>query len=712
MGATAAIIAVLLFSALTAWILFLKDKEDIIRSTREHRAWLSGNAASGQKEPVRIFADNGELIGEYATDFASRMSLQSCKNLRWLNLATISAEDREFFSHNGVSWRGVFRATIHNIISLRPREGAGSITQQLARNLYVNKSNPALIRKFYETWTAYLIEKYLAKDEILCLYLNRIYMGEGRYGAEDASWFYFHKSPEKLTAAEAAMITGIFPSPRRYSPLNNINNAMKKQSLVLYALFEEGHLTAKQIKKEIETFKTNYRVSIEKNESSPGSIGLYGYNRSFRVNLAPDVNEYIRRYLTSIISDEEDLLPGSKVYTTIDKKRQLAAIQSVRSTVESIRNKSSRTAPFPPQRMEVMLNEFNGVFIALEPVSGKILAMVGGFKTGEESYTDRVWSMLRQPGSTIKAFLYAYAIEKGLVDLHSIVVDEAVNISGYKPTNWYNGYKGEISLKEAVALSVNTVPVKLLREIGMADFRRKLSLATDIPLNRLENNLSLALGSSEITPIELARLYGVFLNSGYKINPVLIKKIENADGSIREESAATTLNNERIFTEKTCNETIQLLRASIDNSAGTAFWIKKAMTEKGLTLSVAAKTGTVQTDKMIKKKYRHLKGSHDVWFVAMIPGEVDVVWFGNDSGMPFNGSGSGTAGGAWLQYAAGALKEITNKFPDVTGEAENDTSDPQETTPVLNPDLKQDKNPPSDFRKETPIVVPEEKPVG
>ncbi|MDH5654820.1 MAG: transglycosylase domain-containing protein [Spirochaetia bacterium] len=712
-------------TVLSVYIMYKNNEDYIDRSLKMYSEWMVGKGNFPEKPPVKIYSANKTLIGEYLVEHNSRMTLNTCKNLKWLNQATISAEDREFYTHNGISYRGILRAFVNNILSFRPREGAGSITQQLARNLYTTKAMPVVLRKIYETFGAFYIEDHMSKDEILCLYLNKIYMGEGRYGAEEASYFYFQKPPDKLTAAEAAMIVGLYPSPVRYSPLNNIESSMKKQKMVLEAMTDNGYFKKEDIDETIENFKKKYRVKIvektmflepedeTKEFSSPGRVGLYGANRFFKTNLAPDVNEYVRHFLLSSIDEDEIVTPGLKVYTTIDYSKQKAANHSIRSVVESIRKNVLENSGISNDEKRKLIEDYNGVFIAMEP-SGDIRAMVGGFRIAEDQYMDRVWNMLRQPGSAIKGFLYAMALDEEIVGTESIVVDEAINIRGYSPKNWYRGYRGEITLKKAVALSVNTIAVKTLDQLGASQFKRKMSQAADISPRRFESNLSLALGTGEVTPIELARLYAVLLNSGKKVYPRLITKIESPGGETISDFPSEK-SDENIISSGAAKKTLHLLKEVIEDEEGTAHWIKNRKTKSNLDFSIAGKTGTVQTDESIKDKFGGMNGIHDAWFVGIVPGEVGVVWVGHDLGAPFEGSGAGTAAGVWMYYAEQALKNKTKKRFDLfdkEGSAfesfwsrfkkrknkteeqkpENPSNDPKDNVEIFMPDPAEDKS--------------------
>jgi len=654
---------VLLFGSV--YIHYRIYKPDYEKELERYKLWLSDTDLFPDKPTVLIYANDKTLIGEYYAEQHSRMSLNRCANLTWLKRAAVSAEDQDFYHHRGLSYRGILRALINNILSLRFREGASSITQQVAKNVFLPKGIPDIIRKAYEFYFVRLIEKHLTKDETLCLYLNKIYMGEGRYGAEQASQFYFRKPPEELGPVEAGMIVGLFPSPVYYSPLYSIERSMKKTEMVLSALARDKFLKEENQEKLLESFIKKYQVVNTEEEESPGTIGIYGANRYFRLNLAPDVNEYVRQFLLETIPEEELLNGNLRVYTTIDPIRQSAALSAIRSGVEKIRKESQFPETLTREEKRKILHANNGVFLSVEPYRAEILAMVGGYNISEDEYSNnsRIWKMLRQPGSSIKGLLYALALETGTVTPESVVRDEKINYGGYSPANWYDGYLGDISIQEAVAKSVNTIAVTTLKQMGVSHMRDALTEITGAPSSRFASNLSLALGSGEVTPMELVKIYAGILNGGTVIQPYLIERIEDSEGqAVYDHSPPLTQS--RFLSEDAATDAVTLLQSPVTLEGGTAEWIGRYLKKNQFDFEVAAKTGTVQSDAAIQKKFPGMKGVHDAWFVAMVPDEVNVIWFGNDLGAPFPGGGSGSGGSAWLNYAATALKgRVSGKLP-------------------------------------------------
>ncbi len=697
------------------FVKYLTDRSEISTSLIELKQWMAGGEGAPEKPPILILAADGRLLGEYLPEKQSRLTLNACSSLVWLNHAAVSAEDRAFYEHGGVSWRGVGRAMMRNIVSLSVKEGGGTITQQLARNLFTSRRTPGLIRKIYETFAAYQIEGELSKKEILCLYLNKIYMGEGRIGAEEASYFYFRKPPNELSAAEAAMIVGLFPSPARYSPLNNIRFSMAKQKKVLDAMVRDGHLKEPDVDRLVKAFMDGYRVVLgEKGEASPGTVGAYGASRQFRTNIAPDVNETSIRFLRESISEQTILDGGLKVYTTIDYARQIAALSAVRQQVEGARALLAKGSAFAPAATRHLTSGLNGVLVSVDPSSGGVRAVVGGYSLSYDGAPiDRAWVMKRQPGSAIKGFLYATALDEEVIHEDDEVVDEAVAFGSYRPKNWYPGYKGKITLRAAVAQSVNTVAVKTLHSLGTSKFRSRMAQTLRLDFlesrSRFPDNLSLALGSGEVTPVELALLYAPLLNGGHSVRPRLVTKITGPDGDVLWEETPPS-KGDSVLSEEACESAIRLLQSVVEES-GTAEWIARQRTGNGtfLPFPLAGKSGTVEIEESIVQKYRGMRGVHDAWFVALVPGEVSVTWVGHDDGAPFPGAGSTTAGGAWVLYAQAALlNRIHGNFPGQDGPSggrsggEENKPEKKENHPGENPGNSEPPIPEEIRKKEKP----------
>jgi len=365
------------------------------------------------------------------------------------------------------------------------------------------------------------------------------------------------------------------------------------------------------------------KYKIDKKGTTAGTIGIYGANRFFRRNNAPYANEFIRRFLHKILDEDQINGGGLMVYTTLDYAKQKAANYAIRASISAVRKKIKKAAPSKTAALSKIINTTNGIFLAVDPASGAINALVGGYSISENTFQDRIWTMRRQPGSAIKGFLYALALEKQIIENDATVVDEAIDFSGYKPKNWYQGFKGELDLGTAIAISSNTTAVKILAKLGIGYFKDKLTECLNIGFfegkKRFPSNLTLALGSAELSPIELIKIYAPFLNRGFLIEPHLIRRIETAKREViwsREKDDDL----DSFISERTSAQILQLLRQVIENQKGTVHWL--AEKANVFPFPIAAKTGTVGLDKKIKRRYGKMVGNRDAWFVALVPTEV------------------------------------------------------------------------------------------
>ncbi len=665
---------ILLITVTVHYISFLTDKDTIEKQILFEKERLYGRKRGAVKPLIRIYSGDNTLIGELLPEKGSDLTMKNCTDMKWMRLSVVSAEDREFYNHGGISFRGVLRAMLTNLLAFDIRQGAGSVTMQTARVMFTDRS-ATVRRKLYEIFTAFSLEKMLSKDEILCLYMNHVYMGEGRIGAEEASWYYFRKPPEKLTVAEAAMITGLFPSPMRYSPQKNIKLSLMKQGMVLDTLIRDSHLTEEEKTKSLKSFMKVHQVRADEknNVYDPGTIGLYGANRDFRLHHpAPDANQYVKQFLYENLPEETVRAGNLKVYTTIDSARQSALLQSLRAQIRKVRSDITGIKKADPAFLKSTAERLQGVMLVMDPSKGDILALSGGFSVDEGNMNlQRIFSMKRQPGSVIKGFLYAAAMDEGILSPDSMVTDEPVRIGGYSPRNWYAGYKGEMTLRNAVSLSVNTVPVKTLHSLGVNRFLGVISRSLDLEFgeisDRFPDNLSLALGSGELSPIELARMYSAVSNGGWTVHPRIVLRVEDAEGGILYDADQELYIPGRVLSEEAAAGALYLMRGTTEDESGTAYWMNKnpVLAADGTPLPVASKTGTVQSVPSVRKKFRGIPGVKDAWFLGIVPGEISVVWIGHDEGAPFPGSGSASAGAVWYNYARTVLSgKAGGSFPE------------------------------------------------
>lgn len=684
----------IVFFTFYVYIVYQINYDEIHNSLEKEYEWLYGRGLSRQKPPIKIYDRNRKLLGVYLPERGSHMTMRTCKKMIWLKKAAVSSEDRDFYNHAGVSYTGIARAFAINLMTFSLSQGGGTITQQLARNLFTDRAR-TLKRKLYETFIAWSIEGKLNKEEILCLYLNKIYMGEGRIGAEEASWFYFKKPPESLDAAEAAMIVGLFPSPVRYSPLNNIELSLQKQKTVLSLLVKDGYLKPLKEKIMLQSFLRKY--DVEKGPSwDPGKIGIYGASRDFRFNIAPSANAFVKHYLYENLEEDLIMKGGLKVFTTIDKHRQKIALGAVRRQVETLRHDMLKKSKSRNQKdLKKLSRRINGVLVSMKPQTGEILALVGSYSVTEGKMYERPFTMRRQPGSSLKGFLYAVAINEEVLDVNSLVKDIRFRQGKWSPRNWNGKYLGEIPVRKAIAISSNSAAVRTLDDIGVRVFKRRMMSAIDEnDSDRFKSNLTLALGSGELTPVEMTRIYAMINNGGRTVKPQLIVSIENDKGeTILANSENEDYGNE-LLTQESCQKAVKLMTYVFDpETNGTASFIGKRRSKNPdyLPFDVAGKTGTVQVVSQVRKKFPGVYGSQtNAWFVGLVPGETTVLWFGNDEGAPI-ARGGVSAAVTWAGYAQGALKgKITERFAEV--EIEDETPEDQEAELEENQNLNKDES--------------------
>lgn len=667
---------------------------------------------------TKVYDDEDSLIGEIKIDKGIFVSIGKIPE----NVidAVIAVEDARFWRHKGIDYLAIGRAMIKDILYGELKEGGSTITQQLAKVMFLTPEK-TVKRKLREAALAIKLEKNLDKKEILELYLNKVYFGHGAYGVEMASRIYFGKSVKDLTLSESAIIAGLIKAPSLYSPYNNITRARERQRIVLSRMEEEGFIKRS-----------------EKEEALKQPLYLSSKRRDIEVNNY--FVEYIRKYLEKKYGEEKIYREGLKVYTTLNRKAQLSAanalqdglkqldkrrgwrgpidhkeeidIEKEKKTSESARSiiaekgevisglvlgvkknhaviKSrgvigklftddakwaSVTIDSKTGKRKVLKNfilkqiltpgdiikvriksvhnndvlfaleqdpEVQGAVVALEPDTGFIRTLVGGYDFIKSEYNRALYAK-RQPGSAFKPIIYAAALDKGFTPA-SIIVDEPVTYYGgpkgkWTPENYDHKFYGPTSLQDALTYSRNVVTVKLVEEVGInsvIEFARKIGIQGKLP-----HDLTLALGSLTLTPFDLALCYSVFANAGMKIKPIAIKYITDSSGRILE-------SNEPEAVEEISPQTAFLITSLMENVVknGTG-WRAKA-----LNRPVAGKTGTTN-------EYR------DAWFVGYTPDLVSVVWVGFDDmrSLGPQETGARAASPIWVSFMNDVLNEEPEDF--------------------------------------------------
>ncbi|MCX7795837.1 MAG: penicillin-binding protein 1A [bacterium] len=494
--------------------------------------------------------------------------------------AVVAIEDERFYSHAGVDLRGIARALYRAIKSGEIREGGSTITQQLARNVFLTlERTPS--RKIMEMLLALRIETTLSKEEILHLYLNIIYFGEGCYGIESAARTYFDKSAKNLNLAESALLAGIIRSPENYSPFKNKNLAIARQRLVLKKMLELGFIDEKDYKSALNT----------ELKFSSGKDGFWK---------APYFIDYVLNILKNDLGFRDIEKSGLNIYTTLDLDVQKIAEEVLSDGLKRAKD----------------YNVSQGALVLIENSNGYIRAMVGG-RNYKESQFNRVVQAYRQPGSAFKPFVYTVAIQDGWKPEDTIVDEEIsfkVGNKIWKPQNYDKRFRGTITLKDALAYSVNIPAVKLLYEVGV-DKVLELTIKMGLPLDyTLDRNLAIALGgiTKGVTPLQLVQAFSVWANRGVLIKPIAIKVIKDKDGRILYNSE---IKNSRILDEDVTKTITEMLENVIKYGTG-----KRA----NCGHPCAGKTGTTSD-------YR------DAWFVGFTRQYTACVWMGNDDNSPMKG---------------------------------------------------------------------------
>ncbi len=662
---------------------------------------------------TRVYDRNGHIIGEFYIE--RRIVVPLNKMPRHLINAFLAAEDAKFFEHEGIDYKSIFRALYKNIMAGKIVQGGSTITQQVAKSFFLS-SKRTISRKIREAIMAYRIEKHLTKEEILHLYLNQIYFGNGAYGVQAASETYFGKNVDELNLAESAMLAGLPKAPSRYSPYTNPELARKRQEFILNRMLEEGFITRDVAEKALST-----PIKLKPKEIESLWVGPY-------------FTEYVRRYVEEKYGEDLLYKGGLHVYTTMDVELQRAANEAVeyglrahdkrrgyrgpvrtlksideiddfrnemekrlrknpltvgkvyRGVVTAVNRKKqtltvavgnhsgiikkedlawarlynptqaqdggkvvdviklfnigdvvyvrikaipeSADSPIPMELEQTPLAQ--GALIAMEPETGYVRAMVGGLDFSKSQF-NRAVQAKRQPGSAFKPIIYAAAIDKNYTP-STIIMDSPIVFEGaykdqdWKPRNFEDKFHGPTTVREALAKSRNVVTVKVLRDIGIdyaISYARKLGITSN-----LTRDLSLALGSSSLSLLELTVAYATFANKGWRPKPIFITRITDRFGNVLEENVPEAVS---VISPQTAYIMTNLLQGVIENGTG---WRARALKRPS-----AGKTGTTNN-------------LNDAWFIGYVPDLVAGVWIGYDDERPLGKmeTGSRAALPIWLKF--------------------------------------------------------------
>lgn len=606
-GTLVALLLVVLFAAGTI--------AGIVASYSRNLPDISRMADYQPATSTRIFARDGTQVASVYKE--NRVYVPLSRIPLVVQHAVIANEDHNFYYHHGVDFGGIVRAGIADLTH-QQFQGASTITQQLARKLFLN-DEISLSRKIQEALLAMEIERYYTKDEILERYLNMIYLGAGAYGVDAAAHTYFGERVQDVTLPQAAMLAGVIAAPSDYSPFANLKLAKERQWHVLGRMADSGYITRAQARA-----ARNAPLGL----IHPRPPGLQGY-------LYPYYTTYVIAQLDKLFGKQAVDEGGLQVYTSLDIRLQKLAQSAVDWGVRTARAEG--------------VNGHEAALVAIRPSTGEIVAMVGGDGFTLQNQFNRAWQAHRQPGSSFKAYVYTAAIDSGL-PATTIMDDTRVGYPMGDGTTWYpmdddNSYMGPITLRTALAQSRNIVAVKLADRIGLdkvIEYAHRMGVRS-----KLEANLSLALGSSVVTVLDQASGYSTLANQGVHIDPSAIRLVRDSLGN-------PVLDN-------------QYPQATEVVSAGTAY-IMTTMLEDVI------KHGTGYPNAVIGRPAAGKTGTtsdfRDAWFVGYTPDLVAAVWLGNDNySRMYESYGGDIPARIWARFMKAALAKVPkHNFPFPQGE--------------------------------------------
>jgi penicillin-binding protein 1A len=558
------------------------------------------------KTVTQVFSENGEIIAEFFVEKRYIIPIEEMPAT--LIRAFISSEDARFFEHQGIDLLSIFRALIKNIKSMDIVQGGSTITQQITKSLLLSPEK-SYTRKIKEAILARRIENSLSKRDILSIYLNQIYLGHRSYGVEAAALTYFGKHASELNLAESALLAGLPKAPSAYSPIRHPLKAQKRQRYVLQRMLQRGYITKGQAK---EAADMTLNIVPPENKN---------------IKVAPYFTEYLRQYLENTYGTDLLYGEGLKVYTPLNLLMQKSAQRAVESGLNDFEIREGS------QKDE---SRVQGALVAMEPRTGHVKALVGGVKFLENQF-NRAIQARRQLGSAFKPIVYAAALDKDYVTT-TIIIDSPLifkiksDMEFWEPRNYDLEFKGPITLRKALAYSRNIITIKILQDIGIdyvINYAKRLGI--DSPLNR---DLSLALGSSGISLLEITRAYAVFANQGFKVEPIFITKVTDRNGTVLEENKPRL---SQAISPQTSYIMTSLLKSVVEEGTGRKV--------KALHRPCAGKTGTTNDVR-------------DAWFIGFTPHIIAGTWVGFDDEKPLgkHETGAVAASPIWLKFMQEVLE--------------------------------------------------------
>ena len=566
------------------------------------------------KPNITLLDKDGAVLGHRGPRIGRPLKLDEMP--RYLPYAFLAIEDERFYQHAGIDRKAILRAFFENTKSGKTKQGGSTLTQQLVKNMLLTPEKNYR-RKFQEMWLAYEMEQVLSKPEILELYLNRIDLGSRTFGVEAAAQKYFGKSASDVTMSEAALLAALPKAPSRYDPSRNYDAAWSRAKLVLQRMLANNFITLT----EMSQAETNPPVIAEAT--------------------AQGVESAIIGHVFDMLSERGHELAGHKdkdliIHTSLDPSMQFEAHKALTDVVKA--NTKSRKVS-------------EGSLVMIDNSSGAVRALVGGVDYTESKF-NRAAQAKRQPGSSFKAFVYASALEQGFTP-GTVRVDQPTEIAGWAPANYTNRFRGPMTIREALKLSINTVAAQVGAEVGpgnVADIAKRFGIKTP-----LRAHYSIALGSSEVTLLELTGAYMVFANEGIKRDVYMIESIANTAGDMLYTRKQRTP--ERVYSEDHTRQMVGMLRDVV--ATGTGHGARLG------TREVAGKTGTSQDFR-------------DGWFIGFTRQYTTGVWMGNDDNSSmFKVTGGLLPVDAWKAFMSKAHKGLKNK-PLTPPPPEADSEDAKE----------------------------------
>ena len=669
------------------------------------------------KIPLRVYTADGHMIGEFGEERRAVVRIEDVPDV--MKQAILSAEDERFYQHGGVDTLGVLRAAYSNLLGGGKRQGASTITQQVAKNFFLS-SEKTYSRKLYEALLSFKIEHNLSKDQILELYINQIFLGQRAYGFGAAAQIYFGKHLKDLTVAEAAMLAGLPKAPSAYNPVVNPKRARLRQQYVLRRMLELGFIDAKQqdvalkqtlvVKRDASEFAVHaefvaemarqiaaerfpddvytrglrvYTTVIKADqEAAYASLrrGVFDYDRRHGYrgaeafldmkNVANDQDETLDELLQDI-SATEDLQPAVVLQAEAKQVRayrrggELVTItgDGLKFAARMIDEKAPpnkrlrRGALIRVQKDDkgnwqiAQMPEAEAAFLAADPYNGSIRALVGGFDFNRNKFNHATQAW-RQPGSSFKPFIYSASLEKGFTPA-SIVHDEPIvfpaSVTGsqaWEPKNYDGKYEGAMRMRTALAKSKNMVSIRLLQSIGV-QYAQDYVTHFGFEADKHPPYLTMALGAGSVTPWQMVNAYAIFANGGYRIQPYIVREIQDEKKEVLAQAQPVLAGNEELRAIDPRNAFVMDSMLRDVTIYGTAARASATLKRKDL----AGKTGTTND---------HV----DAWFCGYQQTVVACSWIGFDQ--PKN-LGKGETGGSaalptWIGYMAKALKDVPESF--------------------------------------------------